>query len=80
MAIWCQNDLDADTENDDDLDENTENDVDQLKILKITGISPVHLTRGWLWPRGGAPSGDLVVTMVRVVIVVSMVRVVTDVY
>ena len=51
-----------------------------MKMLKITGISPVHLTRGWLWPRGGAPSGDLVVTMVRVVIVVSMVRVVIDVY
>ena len=39
-----------------------------MKMLKITGISPVHLTRGWLWPRGGAPSGDLVVTMVWVVI------------
>ena len=42
------NDLDENTENDADLDENTENDADQLKILKITGISPVHLTRGWL--------------------------------
>ena len=72
MAIWCQNDLDENTENDDD--------DQQMKMLKITGISPVHLTRGWLWPRGGAPSGDLVVTMVRVVIVVSMVRVVIDVY
>ena len=42
-------------------------------MLKITGISPVHLTRGWLWPRGGAPSGDLVVTIVMVVILVTIV-------